>query len=110
LWLDLNGDKKYSDDEKLAASAGSRPNVMDFIHAPNIDSLEVMSASADAGKLDRSKIAITELKLEAKGPLHAVVKLAGEYRYESVATTVGNPYTGPANRRHDARRRSGCRS
>ena len=95
VWLDLNGDRKYADDEKLAAGAGSRANVMDFVHAPNIDSLEVMSGAADAGKLDRSKLEITELKVEAKGPLHAVVKVAGNYRYESVATTVGNPYADP---------------
>ncbi|HUV39552.1 MAG TPA: hypothetical protein VMY39_08045, partial [Planctomycetota bacterium] len=97
LRLDLNGDGNYSDDERLGAAADTRANWMDFIHTPTITSLDVMSASAGEGVLDPSRVEITELVTEVSGPLHAVVRVAGNYRYKQVGH-VEYPYANPQYR------------
>ena len=97
LSLDMNGDGKYSDDERLRTAGGTRANHMDFVHTATITSLDVLSASADEGTLDPSKVQITELKTEITGPLHAVIRVAGNYRYQHVGT-VTYPYANPQYR------------
>jgi len=94
LSLDINRDGRYADDERLAAPKGTRSNWMDFIHTPTITSRETMTASMSQGMLDPSKVEITELATEVAGPLHAVVKVAGNYRYRNVGK-VEYPYTNP---------------
>jgi len=94
LYLDLNRNRRYTDDERLRAKQGTRTNWMDLVHTPTITSLGVSSAVAAEGKIDPSRVEITELKTEVPGPLHAVVKVAGNYRYKTAAR-VEYPYQNP---------------
>ncbi len=92
LYFDMNGDGKYQDNEKLELGGEARPNFMDYIHTSGIGTWPTMGTTGDGAVVDRSKIKIDELKLEVEGPLHAVVMIAGEYRYTHVNTTVEHPY------------------
>jgi len=96
--LDLNGDGEFAGDERLPSAKGARANWMDFVHAPTITSRKVMSAAAVRGQVDPSRVEITELKVEVAGPLRAIVKLAGNYRYKKVGKAVTYPYPNPQYR------------
>jgi len=94
LYLDLNGDGKYSPDERLATKGDVRANWMDLIRTPALGSHEVMSAVVTEGTLDPSRVEITGLDIEVPGPLHAVVKVTANYRYKDAAR-VEYPYANP---------------
>ncbi|MHC4716764.1 MAG: exo-rhamnogalacturonan lyase family protein, partial [Planctomycetota bacterium] len=98
LYLDLNADGRYAEDERLAASGPGRSNWMDFVHTPTIRSREVLSAAATKAEPDASTVEIERLEAETVGPLHAVVKVSGKYRYRHVGTTARYPYAHPQYR------------
>jgi len=73
---------------KVFGSAGKRLNLMDFIHTADPADYHPMDRYIKDGQLDASSLAVTEVKLETAGPLHAVVLIAGKYKYKLVGSTI----------------------
>ena len=74
--------------KQVFASAGKRLNFMDFLCAPTAGDAPPMSRIVDGGRPDPSRVAVDAVTLETRGPLRAVVRIDGRYRYRLVGSTI----------------------
>ncbi len=86
LWLDPAGDGKYADSDKMV-QAGDRANFFDYIHLKDPSQYPVLSRTI-AGEPDRSQVQIEDIKLEESGPIRAVVRIRGSYRFHKLGSTI----------------------
>ena len=72
---------------KLADSRGKRLNVLDFLHAGGPADYHPMERLVK-GESDPSKVVVTNVALEQKGPLRATVVIDGKYTFAKVGSTI----------------------
>ena len=92
LAFDANGDGRYDAAETVfAASApGERRNFLDFVHRPLDEHYATLGNFMPGGQAGPSGIEITELSLEEKGPMRAVILIRGRHKVARLASRVAD--------------------
>jgi hypothetical protein len=73
---------------RVFESAGRRLHFMDALHCNRPADYHPMSRSIPNAQPDPSQLIVTDVSLEKAGPLHAVVRIDGRYRYRLVGSTI----------------------
>jgi PcRGLX-like N-terminal RIFT barrel domain len=84
--LDINGDGKYSADERVIKSPGKGERRNHFVYVHQQELAAYLSESMDiAGKLDPADVEVESVKVEAAGPIRATLRIRGKYRHKHFA-------------------------
>ena len=73
---------------KLPDSTGRRLNLMDAVRTASPADYHPMDRYVRDGQADPSRVEVAAVTLEKAGPLHAVVRIDGKYRYQKVGSTI----------------------
>lgn len=87
-------DEVHLNGKPIVKPGPDRRNFLDFIHTDDTAKYHTMTRQID-GELDQSEAVITELAVEAAGPIRATVLVRGKYKYRTVGSTYPPGLTEP---------------